>query len=134
MRKTKSKNSGWKAVFGNPWFLAANLVVLGFVGWSYLREASHGSDVDQQLNDLKRQAAALDAKNRDDQALLNKVGTKSFVDRQARLSLGYQNPGEKEIYLTNGQGQASSSLSSGTPNNAELSNPQKWLRYFFSSK
>ena len=131
MRKTSNKINVKRSIFSSPWFLAINLVVLGFVGWSYLREATNGSDVDKQLSDLQRQAADLDAKNRDYQALLNKVGTKSFVEREARLSLGYQSPGEKEIYLTNGDDQNSPVTSDGDVSSSEPSNPQKWWHYFF---
>ncbi len=134
MRRINNKNRGWKAIFASTWFLAINLVIFGFVGWSYLREATRGNDVENQLAALKRQAMELDIKNRDDAALLSKVGTKSFVERQARLSLGYQNPGEKEIYLTNGLGQASSFGKVDTTDNSDLTNPQKWWQYFFGSK
>ena len=133
MRKNNRKNSGWKDVFNQPWFLGINLVILGFVGWSYLREVSHGNDIAGQLSDLKRQADETDAKNRDFETLLNKVGTKSFVEREARLTLGYQKPGEQEIYLTNGQSPDASSSAVSGQNNSDLSNPQKWWNYFFGA-
>jgi len=132
MQKTNEKNSGWKRLFASPWFLAFNLVVLGFAGWSYWREAAHGEEVGRQLADLERQADGLETKNREYEALIKKVGTRSFVERQARLSLGYQNPGEKEIFLTKGDGLTPVSSKNPGVGESELTNPQKWWRYFFS--
>ncbi len=133
MHRTAAKNSGWKNLFGKTWFLAINLFVLGFVGWSYLREVSNGNGVERQLTDLKRQADQLEAKNEEYETLLKKAGTKSFVERQARLSLGYQNPGEKELYLTTG-GMGTEPGTGAIGNAADLTNPQKWWKYFFGAE
>jgi len=110
--------------------LAINLVLVGFVGWSLSNEVAQGNKVSSDLNDLQTKIADLQKQNQDYGALLSQMGSPGFVDKEARLKLGYQKPGEQVLLLENN---APAPLASA-PNDSDLSglsNPQKWWRYFF---
>lgn len=119
----------WRRFLRSRLMLAINLLLIGFVGWSLIREAGEGNRVSSQYADLEKQIASLDKKNRDYSDIISKLGTSGFVEREARIKLGYQKPGEQVLMLKDG-GSAAAPASSGS-DDPSLSNPQKWWRYFF---
>jgi len=109
--------------------ISVNLLLVGFVGWSVARAVSDGDRVNTQYAELEKQIESLRSQNRDYSETISQLGTSGFVEREARVKLGYQKQGEQVLMLRD-----LGSSSDGQPADADdpsLSNPQKWWRYFF---
>ena len=112
--------------------LSINLLLVGFVGWSLAGEVAQGNKVSNDLNDLQKKINEVEGRNKDYADILSKLDTPGFVDREARLKLGYQKPGEQVLMLKDSVSAAV--IAPDATDTAKLSNPQKWWRYFFYNK
>ena len=110
-------------------------VVLVLVAISSARETYQGWKVDQEIHGLRAQVELLEGKRLHLGDALARLQSPEAVDREARLRLGLQKPGERVFVLREG-----GSIRSGPANTApaalnneevEASNPRKWFRYFF---
>lgn len=132
MRHARSdKASWWRRLLRSRLMFAINLVLIGFVGWSLGNEVAQGKKVSSNLNDLQTKIASLQKQNRDYGDILTRLNSPGFVDKEARLKLGYQKPGERVLLLKDGVTTAAVDRSSADDSVSGLSNPQKWWRYFF---
>lgn len=120
-----------RALLRSRVMIGINLLLIGFVGWSLAHEAAVGNRAAAEYASLEKQIAGLDKKNRDYSAVISKLGTAGFVEREARLKLGYQMPGEGVIMLRDPEAAAQAQAAA---ENDGLSNPQKWWRYFFGGR
>ena len=119
----------WRRVLRSRYMLAVNLVLVGFVGWSLANEVAQGDKVATDLNDLKTKIASLQKQNQDYGDVFSKIGSPGFVDKEARLKLGYQKPGEQVLLLKDS---VSTALAPASDDSViGRSNPQKWWHYFF---
>jgi cell division protein FtsB len=130
MRHMRANNiSWWRRIMRSRLALAINLLLIGFVGWSLVREVVQGKKVSSSLDDLQAKIASLEKQNQNYGDLLSKIDSPGFVDKEARLKLGYQKPGEQVLLLKDA---VSQTVLTPSANDSEtLSNPQKWWRYFF---
>ncbi len=110
--------------------LAINLVLVGFVGWSLAGEIAQGNKVSSDLSDLKAKIAGLQKQNQDYSDVFSRIDSPGFVDKEARLKLGYQKPGEQVLLLKDAVTAPLSPVSDDNGGSG-LGNPQKWWRYFF---
>ena len=131
MKNYRDNASWWRRLLRSRLMLSVNLLLIGFVGWSLAREVGQGNAVSADLNNLKRQISGLEVQNNGYADTISKLGTPGFVEREARLKLGYQKPGEQVLMLRDAATApaASAQTAEGT---SSLSNPQKWWRYFFA--
>ena len=110
--------------------LPVNLGLIAFIGWALAREVSTGKNVTSQLTDLQKEIASLESQNGDYTGLIARLGTNSFVEREARLKLGYQKPGEQTLIL---QDPSADTVNAAvlTQHTVPTTNPGKWWAYFF---
>jgi len=113
------------------YMIAIDLLAVGFVGWSLANEVAQGNKVSSELNDLQAKIAAAQKQNTDYGDILSKLGSPGFVDKEARLKLGYQKPGEQVMLLEDASAPALAPVSADDADVSGLSDPQKWWRYFF---
>jgi cell division protein FtsB len=111
--------------------LPVNLVLIAFIGWNLMREVGNGAHVNDQLQQLNKEIAQLDAENGEYSSLIAKLGTSAFVEREARLKLGYQKPGEQTLVLQDISTASTDAVSA--PADAPTTNPGRWWQYFFGS-
>jgi len=133
MRHARTNNDPWwRRLLRSRAMFAINLILIGFVGWSLLNEIAQGDKVSSNLNDLQTKIVALQKQNQDYSDVLSRLNSPGFVDKEARLKLGYQKPGEQVLLL---EDNAAAPLAPAQANVDEsgLSNPQKWWQYFFGS-
>ena len=132
MKHSRANNiPWWRRLLRSRLMLAINLVLVGFVGWSLGNEVAQGDKVSSDLNDLQTKIAVLQKQNQDYGAVLSHVGSPGFVDKEARLKLGYQKPGEQVLLLEDGTATQVVNGASAPDGASGLSDPQKWWRYFF---
>jgi cell division protein FtsB len=134
MRPASANGSWIMRILRWKLMLPLNLVMIGFIGWSYAREASRGAEVSDQLTALREEIASLDKQSRDYKVLIGKLGTDGFVEREARLKLGYQKPGEQTLILREGGSAPTTALVELATADPSATNPQKWWDYFFRSR
>jgi cell division protein FtsB len=110
-------------------------VVLVLLAVSSVRETYQGWKVNQEIRGLQAQVEALEGRRLHLADTLNQLQSPDAIDKQARLRLGLQKPGE-QVFIFN-QGSLVPSLNGQTPatapsaEEAVVSNPRKWARYFF---
>jgi len=129
MRTAHPSQSWWKRLLNWRLMLPINLVLIGFIGYSLAREMNQADQIDTQLADLNKEINSLQSQNTDYTGLISRLGTSSFVEREARLKLNYQKPGEHTLVLRDST--VSSTLSPAPiDDSAPESNPGKWWVYF----
>lgn len=130
------KRSRW------PLILAANGALLFIVGVSTVRETYRRWQVDQEVSSLQSQVEALERKKLDLSDMIQTLDSQDAVDKEARLRLGLQKPGER-VFIIEADHVASPSwkdpmvLATSTPmveSSVGQSNPHKWFAYFFLDK
>jgi len=134
MKHSRANNiPWWRRLLCSRLMLAINLVLIGFVGWSLSNEVAQGRKVSSDLNDLQTRIADLQKQNQDYGGILSQLDSPGFVDREARLKLGYQKPGEQVLLLEDGTATQVVNGASAPDGTSGLSDPQKWWRYFFGA-
>jgi len=111
--------------------LPLNLALIALIGWNLVREVGNGTHVNDQLQQLNKEIAQLDAENGEYSSLIAKLGTSAFVEREARLKLGYQKPGEQTLVLQDISTASTDVVSAQA--DAPTTNPGRWWQYFFGS-
>lgn len=123
---SKSRYPRWSFVFAGT----GALVLI--VGISSARETYQGWRVDKEIEGLRAQVATLEGKRLHLAETLGRLQTPDAVDKEARLRLGLQKPGERVFILQEDGLRASHATRDGSLQTEDaVSNPQKWLRYFF---
>jgi len=120
----------WRRAMRSRVVLAINLVLVGFVGWSLAVAVAQDNKVTSDLGDLQAKIAGLQKQNRDYGDVFSRIDSPGFVDKEARLKLGYQKPGEQVLLLKDGV-TAPLSAVSDNGDGSGAANPQKWWHYFF---
>lgn len=123
-----SRYAHWSFLF------AGTGVVLLFVAVSSARETYQGWKVDQEIHGLRAQVEMLEGRKLHLTDTLARLQSPEAVDREARLRLGLQKPGERVFVLRDGKTLSTDSsldASSLHEEEEEVSNPRKWFRYFF---
>jgi cell division protein FtsB len=131
----RERSTGIHAYARWSFLFAAGGVVLVLLAVSSVRETYQGWKVNQEIRGLQAQVEALEGRRLHLADTLNQLQSPDAIDKQARLRLGLQKPGE-QVFIFN-QGSLVPSLNGQTPatapsaEEAVVSNPRKWARYFF---
>lgn len=119
-----------------PGFLLANFALFTIIGISAMRESYRDWSVEREIKALEEQAAALENGKLELEQLTKVLVSPERIEYEARARLGRKKSGERVIVLegmvpaatwTGGISLASQPEQTAAP---ELSNPQKWWRYF----
>ena len=130
----------------NPFFkskivLLVSIIVLIFFLIGLIREILNRREINNQINDLEGQISELQSQNGQVSELINSWQDGSHLEKEARLRLGLQKPGEKAVIIskpdlqTNTSPQQAVSIGDqadlAMTNNKPVDNPRKWVHYFF---
>lgn len=100
-----------------------------------VRELINGHEVRQQVQRLQHQVATEQQRQAQLQDLIDYLGSPTFQEQEARLKLGLKKTGEQVIVVpttnTPVEGGSSDQTQSGTASDRQLSNPERWWKYFF---
>lgn len=114
----------WSLVF------AANGVLLFVIGVSTVRETYREWKVDQEIVALEQNIEHLEGKKLSLTELASKLSSDDSIDRQARVQLGLQRPGER-VFIVRGGETALASFGTEDQPVDEATNPERWFRHFF---
>ena len=107
------------------------LGILALIVIPYYNNNKKRKDLEKEIASIKNDISRYENSNQDLEELLNYLASDQAVEEKARLNFGLQKQGEKVIVIQR-QGNSSSSASSTEELVEEVSNPQKWLNYFFN--
>jgi len=122
----------WKKMTAGQWPITIlALIVLFFVGLPTIKNYLKQEALDREIADVKMEIAEYEDKNSDLKNMLRYLESDQAVEERGRLNLGLKKEGEKVIVISRVDKTESNPVSA---NNSldQLSNPQKWWRYFFN--
>jgi len=115
--------------------LAANLVLLTLVAWGFGGEFMRNRDMQREIDRLQAQAEVLEAKNFGIAKIGQDIALDDTREREARLKLGLQKPGESVIIIQDIDPPPPPKPADAVRSDARprTSNAVKWWRYFFKN-
>lgn len=114
------------------------ILLFGFVSVSTVRETYREWKFDQELVRMQQEIEQLEGRKLELAELLARLDSPDALDKEARTRLNLKKPGERVIILRGFDGVSSTWSETDmvspqvTSSTAELTNPQRWLHYFFS--
>lgn len=127
--------SFWKRFFVSRWFLVVGIVLLVLLGFAYSRAFYQNYRIRQEIKRLDEESERLQAKKFELRDMLNYVQSPGFVERKARTELNLMKSGEKMVIINGAKTNAVTSRQTEPTvvKSPELTNLEKWWRYFFGS-
>lgn len=135
-----SKNSLTKKGFIFKLITFVGIIVLILVSIALGKEIYRRYQINQEIKIVKLEIETLQKKNKELQALVNYLNSDSYKEIQARQNLGLQKLGEQAVAIETAPTMESAlpkEISAAVPAaepGRELSNPEKWWKYFFSAE
>lgn len=128
----RQKISFLKKLIKSPIFSVALVFVLVFGGIALTKEIIKRSQVQKEINKLEQEVKLLENENLKLADLLEYLNTDFFKEKEARLKLGLQKPGEKLIIISPSTGEEIPvEIEAPTPEEPKPSNPIRWLKRLF---
>lgn len=124
-------NKGFWVRVTSRFFLSIATILLVVVGYSIAKSLIRRAEIQKEVNNLQREIQDLENKNEQLVKLIDYLATDEFKEREARLQLGLQKPGENVVVVPELVSQESDNLSAAE--NSNLSNAQSWFKYFFGN-
>lgn len=120
--------------------IVAEVLVLVFFTTALVKEIVRKYSVEKEISQLQQELTELEQQNIELSSLVEYFDSDTFKEEQARLKLGLQKPGESVVAVL-GDSVDLDEFNSGSTNklalnnsNENISNPQRWWRYFFSTQ
>lgn len=127
-----------------------NLAILGFLFFSFGREFAGNWEIQKEIRDLEIRAENLKTEHLEIERLVSLSQTEAFLEREARLKLGLNKPGEKVVIIDGDQFGVPPIVSAIEGNEIKndpflepavsnsspivVANPLKWWYYFFDAQ
>lgn len=119
----------WSIVTSRIFFIIAGLALLG-VSTGIVKSVVRRVEVEREISALKNDIKSLEGKNEDLAKLINYFQTPEFKEREARLRLGLQKPGENVVVIP-GLGENGPGAANTPTEPIFVPNWKKWVNYFF---
>ncbi len=135
-----SNNTSSKKGFIFKLITFVGIIVLILVSIALGKEIYRRYQINQEIKTVKSEIETLQKKNKELQVLVDYLNSDSYKEIQARQNLGLQKPGEQAVAIEAApatEGAASTDTSkvvTAVDPAHELSNPEKWWKYFFSAE
>lgn len=122
---------------GSRWRLRLLLIVFFvlviMVGFRILGEWRKRQEIEDEISRLSEEAKRLENRNLEILELSKQLTTEEFLEREARLKLGLQKPGESVAILGTNNG-SNETVSHERLGASRMGNAQRWLYYFFDQE
>lgn len=140
----QSSKSFIKKMFGSKFFLFAAMLALIGLALNVGRESYRKYQLSKEIKKLEANIKRLEGRNGQLNDLMNYFSEESFLEKEARVKLNLQKPGEKVVIFSNPNGRNNSGQPN-QPDNGQLgvqnnhnqetddlaANCWKWWEYFF---
>lgn len=124
------EHRGFIRLLGMRAVLAANVALVAFVAWGFAGEYLRSRALAREIQTLEQQSAEIAAHNKGLASSAGTTGSPDALEREARLKLGLQKPGENVVVVEPPhETQRPGVRAYGAPSSG--SNAARWLQYFF---
>ena len=133
---SRSDKKGIVALLRMRSVLAVNLAIALFIAWGFAGEYMRSRGMQDEIDRLQEQAEALESKNLELADMANRFSSSSMLEREARLKLNMQKPGEEVVVVSEratfegGEAETEEAAVTAEESSA-ISNAKKWLDHFF---
>jgi cell division protein FtsB len=88
--------------------------------------------VDLEINEARAEIDRYSSKNKELSDVIGYLESDQAVEEKARLNLGLKKQGEKVVVIADRPQVSANSAADANSSQEKLSNPHKWLNYFFA--
>ncbi|MCC6639248.1 septum formation initiator family protein [Candidatus Falkowbacteria bacterium] len=114
-------------------FVVAGVLIL-FIVIADAKAILRRKQVSQEITQLKSEIAQLEKSQEGFNNVLEYLQSEEFIKQEAKIKFGMRNEGERVIVLHDTQDtRRAVDTSELEPQNANISNPRKWMIYFFGT-
>lgn len=124
-------NKGFWVRVTSRFFLLTAVILLLIVSYSIVRSFIRRSEIEREVSSLQVEISKLKERNEQLSKLINYLGTEESKEKEARLQLGLQKPGENVVIIPSSDSPENSSNSTNADEEENVSNLFLWLKYFF---
>ncbi|MBI4121893.1 MAG: septum formation initiator family protein [Parcubacteria group bacterium] len=126
----------------SKWVMLGGAILFLMVAASFTKELMRSYQIKKEITRLRQEITELEGQNKNMSGFVEYLKTDAYFQEQARLKLGLKGQGEKVLVFTDsprvvsgrdGLPAASGASRTNDIGSSRLSNPQKWLAYFFGS-
>lgn len=132
MHERRSSTQPTRSFLRSRVVLVLGVVVLGFIASSLYREYRRREAAQAEVRAMEEEIRELELQRQRLTDLLEQAETPAFVEREARLRLGLQLPGEEVLIVPEGAGTPNAERALGTEEPS--SNLARWWRHLFGPK
>ncbi len=133
--RRETESGGIARLLGLKRVLAASAAIFAVVGWGLTGEYLRNREMQKEIDALEARAGGLEAKNGELAAATERFGSRAVIEREARLKLNLQKPGEAVVVVRDATprpaAEAEARDASGGSGTPAGSNAAKWWHYFF---
>lgn len=112
--------------------LVIGLALIAVIGTGLFREISNRQSLSHERQQLEDQVSALEGRNTELSALIDRLQSSDYAEEEARLKLGLKKPGEKVIRIIGRSSDATSTAADVQADTTPQSVPVQWWNYFFN--
>lgn len=114
-----------------PWLVAGLAAFVVLAGGAFVRETVRARQIDREIEALKDEAERLRVRNFEISALESSLSSGEFLEREARMKLGFQKEGEQAVVVrANDARSAADPVLDEAQGRTAWSNTKKWWTYF----
>ncbi len=128
-------------IISSKFFLLVMILALGYLGYTLTNVVLEKKEIDNRLASLRSDMKEMELNREEIEKNKEYYSSQDFLEKEARRLLNYQKPGEEVIaVIPNKNNQTSEEEKTiekkkiQEENIKELSNPEKWQRYFFGAR
>ncbi|TRZ79711.1 hypothetical protein D4R86_05490 [bacterium] len=128
-------------IISSKFFLLVMMLALGYLGYALANVVLEKKEIDNRLASLRSDMKEMELNRKEIEKNKEYYSSQDFLEKEARRLLNYQKPGEEVIaVIPNKNNQTSEEEKTiekkkvQEENIKELSNPEKWQRYFFGAR
>jgi len=123
----------WTIITSRLFLLVAAVAIIA-IGVGMTNGLMRQSELQQEIAKLQNDINSFQNKNNQLNDLIQYLGTPEFKEREARLRLSLQKPGENVVVIPNLSNQILDQSNNSALTIDQSSNWQKWINYFFGKK
>jgi len=126
---------GWGRLLSNQGLMT--ILILGalvLISVPAIRNYTQERAINLEINEARAEIDRYASKNKELNDVIGYLESDQAVEEKARLNLGLKKQGEKVVVIVDRPQVSENSLAQANSSQSELSNPHKWLNYFFSIK
>lgn len=127
------KPHGLRYWLGLKRVLFLNMAVFLLLAWALYGEAVRDDSMEVEIKRLQEQSEELATKNSELAELGKRLSDPQMLEKEARLKLNMQKPGEEVVVITGGASSDAEAEALAMNEEPQMTgtNTQKWWRYFF---